>query len=317
MFFTKLSAVLLCFCCFAFCTIPSSDAVMPSKKTPHFEGEIKFIEFRSFEGKPVPSFIKYHITENMAKREQRLSGAYAPLNETRGIIIDLKKDSVTLYYTSLWMKKKHTLSIKTYEEEMWRFVNQVPSPIDFSFTDLHECTLQKEVNDSTTIKDFSANYSLYMDSTALVERAIFDTDDITINRKFLSLFFYKIPDNINFPLKTTYKTNIYDIPNDTLINSKVVSNLDKLTSWALSKVDSTKERRPLDPKKLAKSKLFNWGLNAMKKGIDLALYHSTTLSSLSPHAIGLGEFTGFLGDFESVDDFDDFVSGFSGGDFDD
>ncbi|WP_128755243.1 hypothetical protein [Aquimarina sediminis] len=100
------------------CNFFSKDKNQKEEEIPletYFEGEIKLSESRGYQGSLFKIYTTYHISENRIKREQKAKGLNAVFNMKNGIIIDLTTDSIILYYSDVFQKNKHTLTVKEYD----------------------------------------------------------------------------------------------------------------------------------------------------------------------------------------------------------
>ena len=312
--FLKLALLLFLFFSFASCNFLSKDTDQKEKKASeehYFEGEIKLSESTGYQGSLFKVYTTYLISENKIKREQKAKGLNAVFNMKNGIIIDLVKDSVTLYYSDVFQKNKHSLSVKEYDNYL-KTKNHYPqgfSPIDGTFTFLSTYKAHKTVKDSSSIQGFMTDYMLYIDD--IFQQEVFDTKDIKVKRELLEMVFYQLPKEINFPLRSEFKSIISNVKNDSLIH-KTVQLKDKISKDFLHKTDTT------NTDKLTKNKWLDLGIKALKKGVDIALHATLKIESLSEHEIKLSEFSIPSGDFKEIDDIDTFFSKLpSGGDFDD
>lgn len=306
--------LLFLFFSFASCNFLSKDNDQKDEKASgkrYFEGEIKLSESRGYQGSLFKVYTTYLISENKIKREQKAKGLNAVFNMKNGIIVDLAKDSVTLYYSDVFQKNKHLLSVKEYDHYLKtkNHYSQGFSPIDGTFTFLSTYEAHKTVKDSSFIQGFMTDYTLYIDN--IFQQEIFDTKDIKVKRELLEMVFYQLPKEINFPLRSEFKSIISSVKNDSLIH-KTVQLKDKISKDILHKTDIT------NTDMLTKNKWLDLGIKALKKGVDIALHATLKIESLSEHEIKLSEFSIPSGDFKEIDDIDTFFSKLpSGGDFDD
>ena len=298
------------FLTFAICTSCASDK-KAEDETPYFEGEIKLSESRGMYGSLFKVHTTYLISENYIKREQKLGGLQSALNIYSGLIIDLEKDSVTLYHANGLNseKVKHTLSVKDYKAKIKShyFPRSIPSSLDNTFRLLNDYSLEKHVKDSTTIKNFKSDYSLLKDSLSLFKQEVFDTKDIKIKRELLEMVFLNIPEGINFPLKSQFRTTITDISNDSIIAGEQSKAIDKFLRDVFQKEDApnTKKRTRLD--KVAKNKWVKLGLKILKKGVDLNIEINSEIVEIFDKPMMPNAFSLPSGDFTEIIDFDEFI----------
>lgn len=290
---------------------------------PYFEGEIKLSESRGLYGDLTKVHTTYFISEYKIKREQRWGGVYSVLDNYAGIIIDLKKDSVVMYYADKFSDKrnKHTLSIKDYKLQLKNKVipSGIPSPVDHTFKLLPAYRLIEQIKDSTIIKEFSCDFTRYHDDTDFLKQDIFDSKEIKVKRELLDMVFLNLPDEINFPLKSDVKTTFSEISNDSIIKGKQTKAIDQLARNILRKKDST-IKKETDLEKLSKNKWLNMGLQILKKGVDLNIHITTDVSEFSIRALSNIDISIPSGDFDEISDFDEFLNTLptgGGGDFDD
>ncbi|WP_298546378.1 hypothetical protein [uncultured Aquimarina sp.] len=287
---------------------------------PYFEGEIKLSESRGLYGSLTKVHTTYFISENKIKREQRWGGVYAVLDNYAGIIIDLKKDSVVMYYADKLSntKNKHTLSIKDYKFQLENkeMPSGIPSPVDRTFKLLSEYKLIEQIKDSTIIKEFSCDFTRYHDDTGFLKQDVFDSKEIKVKRELLDMVFLNLPDDINFPLKSDVKTTFSEISNDSIIKGKQTKAIDQLARNILRKKDST-VKKETDLEKLSKNKWLNMGLQILKKGVDLNIHITTDVSDFSVRALSSVDISIPSGDFSEISDFDEFLNTLpTGGDID-
>ena len=98
--------------CLSFYACEDNKTAEVDAAKPFFEGEINLSESRGLYGSLSKVHTTYSISENYLKREQRLGGINSILETYAGMIIDLEKDSVVLYYSDKISgnKNKHTTS---------------------------------------------------------------------------------------------------------------------------------------------------------------------------------------------------------------
>lgn len=291
------------------------------KKTeePYFEGEITLSESRGLYGSLFKVHTTYTLSENYFKREQKLGGINSVFNTYAGVIVDLEKDSIVFYYVDelLGKKIKHTTSIKDYNtsHKYNTFPNTLPSPIDNTFNLLPDYNLIKQIKNSTEIKGFKSDYTLYKDESKIFKQEIYDSKDIKIKREFLEIVFPNIPDEINFVLKSDLKTTISDINNDSIINSKQSKAIDLFLRDIFQKSDEK-----TDLEKIANNKWVQFGLNILKKGIDLNINIKTNIAELENRKVVSSEFSFPSLGFKEIPNIDDFINDLpreGGVDFDD
>ncbi|WP_299256807.1 hypothetical protein [uncultured Aquimarina sp.] len=323
----KFSSIIL-LCVFASCNFLNDKKNEAAEETgdkekdnrPYFEGEIKLSESRGLYGSLTKVHTTYFISENRIKREQRWGGVYSVLDNYAGIIIDLKKDSVVMYYADKFSDKrnKHTLSIKDYKSQLENKVmpKGIPSPVDHTFKLLPEYKLIEQIKDSTIIKEFSCDFTRYHNDTDFLKQDIFDSKEIKIKRELLDMVFLNLPDEINFPLKSDVKTTFSEISNDSIIKGKQTKAIDQLARNILRKKDST-VKKETDLEKLSKNKWLNMGLQILKKGVDLNIHITSDVSDFSVRALSSVDISIPSGDFSEISDFDEFLNTLpSGGDID-
>ncbi|MGI9545093.1 MAG: hypothetical protein ACR2MX_17660 [Cyclobacteriaceae bacterium] len=311
--------VLLIICLISSCDYISKNKEPRNLTDSYFEGEITLTESRGLYGSLFNVHTTYILSENGLKREQKMGGLNRIANTYAGLIIDLEKDSVYLYYSDPFVKNKHSLSVADYQNRLAKgsIPQTTPSPIDNTFTYLSEYNASKTVEDSLVIEGFSSDYSHY--SEKVIKQEVFDTKETKIKRELLEMTFINLPDTTNFPLRSEFRTTISDIKNDSIINSDEARLLDKLARSLVQKTDSSKVKEKTDLDKLSDNKLINWGLNILKKGVDLNIHISTEVSKITNRNIDLADLSFPSGDFQSITDFDEFFDAIptGRGDFDD
>lgn len=290
-----------------------------AKEEPYFEGEITLSESRGLYGSLFKVHTTYTISENCLKREQKLGGLNSLANTYAGIIIDLKKDSIVLYYSDglRGVNNKHTISVQEYKTnpKYKEISSSPPSPIDGTFKLLPKYELSKQVKDSTNIEGFVSDYSLYKDEIPIFKQEIYDTKSLKIKRELLELAFQDIPKEINFVLQSDLRTMITDISNDSIVAGRQTKALDILLRDAFNK---SNEKTNLE--KLAQNKWVKLGLNLIKTGVDLNIHISSEVTSKVIKNIPSSSFSLPSVDFEEISDLDDFLDDLPnkhGGDFDD
>jgi|GEM_PF-5535665 len=274
---------------------------------PYFEGEITLAETRGLYGSLFKVHTTYLISENSIKREQKLGGINSVLDNYAGIIIDLKKDSVVLYYSDQLsgIKNKHTTSLKDYKSnaKYKSFPSNIPSPVDNTFQLLPDYNLIKQVKDSITIKGFKSDYTLYKDSSEILKQQVFDTKGIKVKREFLQMVFNGIPEEINFPLKSDLTTTLSDIRNDSILNGQQSKAIDLFLRDVFQK-----KQEKTDLEKLSKNKWVNLGLEVLKKGVDLNIHITADVSELTVKKLTPKEFLFPSNDFKEISDIDEFIN---------
>ncbi|MHA7057711.1 hypothetical protein ACWGOQ_0010860 [Aquimarina sp. M1] len=293
---------------------------MEEDSGPYFEGEIKLSESRGFYGSLTKVHTTYFISENKIKREQRWGGVYTVLDNYAGIIIDLKKDSIVMYYSDKFSdkKNKHTLNIDAYKSHIKTktMPQGVPSPIDRTFESLPNYKLINQVKDSTVIKEFISDFTRYHDDTDFLKQDVFDSKEIKVKRELLEMIFINLPEEINFPLKSEVKTTFSEISNDSIIKGQQTKAIDQLARNILRKNDST-IKKETDLEKLSKNKWLNMGLKILKKGVDLNIHITLDVSNFSTRKLSDIDISIPSGDFSEISDFDEFLSTLpQGGDID-
>ncbi|MFD2561465.1 hypothetical protein [Aquimarina rubra] len=289
----------------------------------YFEGEIKLSESRGLYGSLTKVHTTYYISENKIKREQEWGGVYSMLENYAGIIIDLKKDRVVMYYADKLSstRNKHTLSIKDYKTHLKTKVmpKGIPSPVDRTFELLLDYRLINQVKDSTVIKGFKSDFTRYHDDTDFLKQDVFDSKEIKVKRELLEMVFMNLPEEINFPLKSEVKTTFSEISNDSIIKGKQTKAIDQLARNILRKKDST-VKKETDLEKLSKNKWLNMGLKILKKGVDLNIHITADVSDFSVRTLTNIDVSIPSGDFTEILDFDEFLNTLPTGgsvDFDD
>ncbi|MBL6445953.1 hypothetical protein JMN32_06515 [Fulvivirga sp. 29W222] len=282
-----------------------------------FEGEIALSESRGLYGSLFKTHTSYLISENTLKREERLGGLNDVFDNYAGIIIDLEKDSVTLYYADITEKFKHTLTVKEFKAQMTKgsLPRSTPSPIGNTFSYFSAYTPIHTAEDSVVIEGFNADYNLYRED--FFQQEIYDCKKLQIKRELLKMVFPNLPANTNFVLKSEFKTILTSVKNDSIVNNDQVRLVDELSRGIMFHIDSV-EREETNLEKLSKSKWVNMGLNLLKKGIDLNLHISSEISKFSGRGTKPIEFSLPSGEFKEIDDFDAFCNSIpTGGEFDD
>ncbi len=291
---------------------------------PYFEGKIKLSESRGLYGDLTKIHTTYWLSEHKIKREQAWGGVYSVLDNYAGIIIDEKKDTVTLYYADRFskIKNKHTTSITIFKEHLktMQVPQGYPSPFDKTFTLLiDDYKPIRQVKDSTTIQNFLCDYTLYKDKENIIKQEVFDSKKIKVKRDFLDMVFINLPKAINFPLSSNLRTTVSDINNDSIISGKQTRVVDEFIRRQLRKKDSTINKTS-NLKKVTKNKWVKMGLNLLKKGVDLNIHITSEITEFSQQELKQEVLTLPVGDFIEIEDFDDFLDELPKGggvDFDD
>lgn len=291
---------------------------------PYFEGEIELESTQGLYGELFKQYTTYYISENVIKREQKMGGVNEVFDNYAGIIVDLKKDSVMLYYVSKMenIKNKHTLSIKDYK----RYIDSnnipafVPSAFDITFHTFDGYKFVKQKKDTLKINNFMCDYSLYKDSKSITKQEIFDTKEIKVKRELLEIVFINLPVEINFPLKSEMKTTISDISNDTILNGEKTKSLETLTRKLFGGKKSS-DTTTYSLGKISKNKWVNMGLKVFKKGVDMNIHISTTPVKVIQRVLTQIELSLLSDGFTEVGSMDEFINSIpkpsGGGDFDD
>ncbi|MFB9106505.1 hypothetical protein ACFFU1_16475 [Algibacter miyuki] len=294
------------------------------KEAPYFEGEITLSESRGLYGSLFKVHTTYTISENYIKREQKRGGVNTVFDNYAGIIIDLEKDSVVLYYSDKFSgeKNKHSTSITNYKtnEKYKTFPNSLPSPVDNTFNLLSKYNTTKQVKDSTEIKGFKSDYSLYNDDSGILKQEVFDTKAIKVKRELLEMVFRNIPSEVNFILASDLRTTISDINNDSIVNGEQSKAVDLFLRDVFQKKESHDKQETSNLKALAKNKWVKIGLNILKKSVDLNIHVTSGVSDLIGRKVLPSEFSLPSLDFIEISDIDDFIDQLpveGGGDFDD
>lgn len=234
-----------------------------AKRSDYFEGEIELIVSRGILGNIFRTKITYLLSENMLKREER-SVNEKVFSNYAGILIDLQTDSVEMYYVKSEEEgSRYRLSTQEYLQllEKHAFERRFPSPVDQTFLHLKHYQFVKQVPDSSMIQEFSADYTLYQDSTSSFEQGVFDSKDIRVQRSLLEMAFVNLQKEVNFPLGYTYHTSVWGI-----IANKDSSTLSTAEKWAMRALDK------------------------MKKGVDQTIQITATCSKLVQRQIKQTEF---------------------------
>lgn len=283
-----------------------------TKQEPYFEGEIKVSESQGLYGELFKVHTTYVISENVFKRHQVLGGLNSTLNIYAGIIIDLKKDSVVLYYVNSGTKNKHTLSVKDYKAYIQ--ANEItyvsPSPYDATFMFLGSHRLLKQVKDSMKIQEFTCDYTMFHDSLDILKQEVFDTKDIKVKREILEMVFIQIPEEVNFPLKSEIRTSISDISNDSILGGEQTKSLEALAREIMGGNSQTTTENKFSLEKLSQNKLVKLGLNILKKGVDLNIHINTELSEIIKRQVTETELALPSESFTEIKDFNKFMEAF-------
>lgn len=278
-----------------------------SDETPYFEGEIKLSESQGIYGSLFKVHTTYWLSENSLKREQKLGGLNSIVNSYAGILVDLEKDKVVLYYSDrITGKFKHTTTLKQYKALLDSFPRQIPSPIDRTFSLLPSYKLIQQKKDSTEIKGFKCDYSLYKDSTEILKQEVFDTKEIKVKRELLEIVFENLPKEINFPLKSELKTTISDVNNDSIISGEQSKEMDKFVR-SFFKTDSTQPQKKSDLEKLSKNSWLDKGLNLIKKGVDMSIEIVMEVNDFDARKLKPREMSLPSDDFVEIADFGEFL----------
>lgn len=307
---------------FISCKNKNDKKISETDNRPYFEGEIELEVTQGLYGKLFKQNTSYYISENIFKREQKLGGVNKVFDNYAGIIIDLKKDSVVLYYVSNIqnIKNKHTLSISAYKNylDANNIPTSGPSPFDLTFQMTDGFKLIKQKKDSLKINNFLCDYSLYKDSNGITKQEIFDTREIKVKRALLEMVFINIPSEINFPLQSEIKTTVSDITNDTILNGQQTKRLESLAHKIFTGKDSPDSTKP-SLEKISKNKWINLGLKVFKKGVDMNLHISTTPTKVIKRVLTQIEQSLGLEGFVEIESLDEFINSLpkGGGDFDD
>lgn len=309
---TAFLLVLLLFSCTFFDKKNDKNEDSEAPTLPYFEGVIKLSESRGLYGSLFKVHTTYHISENRMKREQELGGVNALFSIYAGMVIDLQKDSIVLYYADglAGTKNKHTLNIGEYKKHISNdYIPQsVPAPYDNTFKLLPEYVKNGFVKDSTAIKGFMCDYALYKDSLKILKQEVFDTKVIHIKRPLVELTFLNIPAEINFPLKSEVHTTISDISNDSIIAGKQTKLLDELARRTLNGHDSITVNEKSDLEKLSENKWLKIGLDLVKKGVDLNINIESVITEVTKKVLKNDKLSLPSGDFTEIEDFDEFMN---------
>ena len=248
-----------------------------------FEGVITLTGTFSYFGSLFEDETTYYISENRLKRERKstpLGGE--PVGRYAGMIVDLEKDRVTLYLVIDYEDKylKHSMSIAEYQTYLNSEVQPslIPSPFDKTFTILDEYILIHQVEDSTTIEGFRADFSQFNNSSGRFKQEVFDTKNLRIKRPLLENTFPNLPDEINFPLGTVFRTTLTDVKNDSIIAGRESKGFERLIKDLVTNDSSASKTSDLD--KIARNKWVNRGLKFLKKGVDLSINTTIRLKEI-------------------------------------
>lgn len=289
------------------CNQPQKQPVQET--VDYFGGEITLSESRGLYGSLFKVNTTYTISENRIKREQNLGGINSVFDVYAGIIVDLEKDSVILYYADNLQDRhnKHSTTIAEFKSNPSynSMPNSLPSPVDNTFRLLPEYNRINHTADSLEIKGFSADYTKYQDQIGIFKQEVFDTKEVVIKREMLELLFAEIPNEINFLLKSELKTTITDISNDSIVSSQQTKAID---AFLRDVFQTEAKKKPSNLEKLAKNKWVNLGLEILKFSVDLNLQITSEVSELSTSVIDLLDLSLPSGDFEEIDDIDEFIS---------
>lgn len=285
---------------------------------PYFEGIITVSESRGLYGSLFKNYTTYSISENYIKREQKLGGITSVFDIYAGIIIDLKKDRVILYHADKLMgtKNKHTINVKEYKTntKYKSLPISIPSTVDNTYKTLPDYNIIKQVKDSIILKEFKCDYTIYRDDSKILKQEVFDTKEIKVKRELLQMMFMNIPEETNFPLKSTLRTTVSDISNDSILNGQQTKVIDLFLRDVFQK-----NKEETDLEKLSKNKWINLGLKTLKKGVDLNINISSDMSEITSRKLSSLDLPFLSADFKEVSDIDVFINSLphEGGDFDD
>jgi len=289
----------------------------------YFEGEISLAESRGLYGSLFKVYTTYTLAENRIKREQKLGGINSVFGNYAGMIVDLEKDRVILYYSDKISdtKIKHSTTVKEFRNnpKYQSFPNGIPSPVDHTFELLPDYSLMKQINDSAKVEGYRCDYTLFNDESHILKQEIFDTKEIKVKRELLEMVFFAIPENINFPLRSDIRTTLSDINNDSLINSPQSKALELFLRDAF-KTDTTAQKEISNKEENSTNKWINLGLEILKKGVDMNIHITSEVDQLKSGKLSLDTFSFPSSDFREIDDFDDFIGSLpseGSGDFDD
>lgn len=291
------------------CQSKKENKISESDDRPYFEGEIELEVTQGLYGELFKQYTTYNISENVIKREQKLSGVNKIFDNYAGIIIDLKKDSVLLYYVSKLenIKNKYALSIKDYKKylDSNNIAASAPSPFDLTFIGFDNFNFVKQKKDSLKIQNFMCDYALYKYDKGITKHEIFDTKEIKVKRALLEMLFINLPEEINFPLKSDFKTTISDISNDTILNGENAKSLETLTRKLIGKQSPTDSS---SVEKISKNKWVNLGIKIFKKAVDMNVHISTNLVKINKRVLSQNDLSIASNEFLLVDNLELFLN---------
>ena len=303
----RLTYILISFFVLFSCCKEKSGTTIENNE-PYFEGEIKLTESQGIYGSLFKTHTSYFLSENRLKREQKLGGLNSIMNSSAGIIIDLEKDSVILYYSDrINGKFKHSTTLKNYKSILDSVPQQLPSPVDRTFTLLPSYKLIRQKKDSLEIKGFSCDYTFFKDSLEILKQEVFDTKEIKVKRELLEMVFVGLPKDINFPLKSEINTTITEFSNDSIVSGKQTKEFDKFIRNFMRDENSTEPEKKTDLDKISENKWVEKGLNILKKGVDLSIRIVMEVSDLNVGKLSEEDISLPSGDFMEIPDFGDFI----------
>lgn len=269
------------------CSNDSRKGDMDAVKT-YFEGEIVQKEEVGLYGKLAGRKTTWLFSEHRLKREQTYSGIANLLLAKAGIIVDLLKDSVTLYYTDIDGSFKYTGSCKDYQTYMKEkgTTRKGLNTVDQTFTVLQNYRSSKHIEDSMEIKGFLCDYYLYKENP--VKQEVLDAKGLLIKRSLLEMAILNLPSEINFPMRSDVRTLVTEVKNDSILNSSVSQTLKgKIKQLLGRKTEGVKNSKP--EQKSEGSQYAEKGINLIKKGIDAAIHITVELVEIAKRSVTQAE----------------------------
>lgn len=262
-----------------------------------FEGSITFKEETGLYGKLFTISTSYQVEENCLKREERLTGINKIWNNYAGLIINLDKDKVILYYSDITNKIKHSLSVKEYLNIRDSLAGEIKSPwvVDRTFQHFDPYIRKRYVKDSLVIEGFTTDYSKFTEG--YIKQEVFDTRQIKIKRLLMEMAIPGIPESIHFPLRSDLKTIVGEINNDSITSSAK-------DFYPIQDTENVKMREDKN------SFIINTAINLIKKGIDLNLHSNLELDEIFEGEIPTSVFSLSDSEFKEISDLDDFLKNF-------
>lgn len=254
----------------------------------YFEGEVVQKEEVGLYGKLAGLKTTWLFSEHLLKREQTYSGLANLLPAKAGIIVDLLKDSVTMYYTDIEGSFKYTGSCKDYQTYMKEkgTTRKGLNTVDQTFTVLQNYRSSKHVKDSMEIKGGLCDYYLYKENP--VKQEVFDAKGLLVKRSLLEMAILNLPSEINFPIRSEVRTLVTEVKNDSILNSAVSQTLKgKIKQLLGTKTEGVKNSKP-EPKS-NESQYAERGINLIKKGIDAAIHITVELVEIAKRSVTQAE----------------------------